>query len=357
MAYSSITKPTDFFNTLLYTGTGAENALTGVGFQPDWIWLKKRGASGHHFLQDVVRGPTYQLKSSTSDAETNNAQYVKSIQSDGFTLGTDSDVNPNGGTAVAWNWKAGGSSSTNNDGATASTVSANTTSGFSIVTHTGTGSATTIGHGLGASPKVIISKARNVVNSWFVQQPFIGGSWTSSNYLILNSTAAVATASTMIDAVTNSTISFQGSNDWVNGNTYTYVHYCFAEKTGYSKFGTYVGNNNTDGTFVYTGFKPAWILAKAASGSQTPQNQSWPLWDNKRSSTGGFNENSYKLYPNATDAEATSGIAQVDILSNGFKFRNSTHQSNSTNTYFYMAFAEEPLVANVGANGVPATAR
>ena len=187
MAFTTINKPTDFFNTLLYTGTGAENALTGVGFQPDWIWLKKRGASGHHFLQDVVRGPTYQLRSSTNGVETNNAQYVKSIQSDGFTLGTDSDVNPNGGTAVAWNWKAGGSSSTNNDGATASTVSANTTSGFSIVTHAGTSGATTIGHGLGAAPKVIITKGRNVANSWIVSQNIVSGSWTSNNYSYLNS--------------------------------------------------------------------------------------------------------------------------------------------------------------------------
>ena len=354
MAFTTINKPTDFFNTLLYTGTGAENALTGVGFQPDWIWLKKRGASGHHFLQDVVRGPTYQLRSSTNTAETNNAQYVKSIQSDGFTLGTDSDVNPNGGTAVAWNWKAGGSGSTNNDGATASTVSANTTSGFSIVTHSGTGSATTIGHGLGAAPKIIISKARDVVNSWIFQQNILGGSWTSSNYLALNSTVAAASSSTIINNVTNSTISFAGADDWVNSSSYTYVHYCFAEKTGYSKFATYAGNSGTDGTFVYTGFKPAWLLVKAASGSQTPQNQSWVLWDNKRSSSGGNNENSYKLYPNATDAEATSGIAQVDLVSNGFKFRNSTHQSNSNNTYLYMAFAEAPIV---GTNNVPATAR
>ena len=354
MAYTTINKSTDYFNTKLYTGNASTQAITGVGFQPDWLWIKNRVTTNAHNIFDAVRGINKKLDSANNTAENTSATNLTSFDSDGFTLASNAGTNGSGNNLVSWNWKAGGSSSTNNDGSTASVVSANTTSGFSIVTHTGTGSATTIGHGLGASPKVIISKARNVLNSWFVQQPFIGGSWTSSNYLILNSTAAVATASTMINAVTNSTISFAGSNDWVNGNTYTYVHYCFAEKTGYSKFGTYAGNNSTDGTFVYTGFKPAWILAKAASGSQTPQNQSWVIWDNKRSSTGGFNENSYKLYPNATDAEATSGIAQVDILSNGFKFRNSTHQSNSTNTYFYMAFAEVPLV---GSNNVPCTAR
>ena len=349
MAYTTVNKPTDFFNTLLYTGTGAENALTGVGFQPDWIWLKKRGASGHHFLQDSVRGPTYQLQSSTGNAETNNAQYVKSIQSDGFTLGTDTDVNPNGGTAVAWNWKAAGSTSTNNDGSVTSTVSANTTSGFSIVSYTGTGSTTTVGHGLGAKPSVVIYKQRNTTNAWRIMTDVTG----TLKRLYLNATDAEAS---IIDSSTapTSTVLNIGTGSEVNTSSGTYIAYCFAEKTGYSRFGTYAGNSNTDGSFVYTGFKPAWILAKAASGNQTPQNQSWVIWDNKRSASGGFNENSYKLYPNATDAEATSGIAQVDILSNGFKFRNSTHQSNSDNTYFYMAFAEAPIV---GTNNIPATAR
>ena len=354
MAFTTINKSADHFNTKLYTGTGSSNAITGVGFQPDLVWIKDRSATGYHFWTDAVRGVTKTLFSNGSDAESTEVTGLTAFGTDGFTVGTHSNINTNGRNIVSWNWKGGGSGSTNNDGATASTVSANQTAGFSIVKHAGSGSATTIGHGLGASPKIIITKAIDVLNSWIFQQNILGGSWTSSNYLILNSTAAAASSSTIINNVTNSTISFAGSNDWVNSSSYNYVHYCFAEKTGYSKFATYAGNSGTDGTFVYTGFKPAWLLVKAASGSQTPQNQSWVIWDNKRSSTGGFNENSYKLYPNATDAEATSGIAQVDILSNGFKFRNSTHQSNSDNTYLYMAFAEAPIV---GTNNIPATAR
>ena len=353
MAYTTINKSTDYFNTKIYTGNASTQAITGVGFQPDWLWIKNRSTTNAHNIFDAVRGTNKKLDSANNTAENTSATNLTSFDSDGFTLASNAGTNGSGNNLVSWNWKAGGSGSTNYDGATASTVSANTTSGFSIVTHAGTGSATTIGHGLGAAPKVIITKGLNVANSWIFSQNFLGGSWTSSNYLYLNSTAAVASSSSLIDNVTNSTISFAGSDSFVNGS-YNYVHYCFAEKTGYSKFGSYVGNNNTNGTFVYTGFKPAWILAKAASGSQTPQNQAWVIWDNKRSSTGGFNENSYKLYPNVTSAEATSGIAQVDILSNGFKFRNSTHQSNSNNTYLYMAFAEAPIV---GTNNIPATAR
>ena len=345
MAFTTINKPTDFFNTLLYTGTGAENALTGVGFQPDWIWLKKRGASGHHFLQDVVRGPTYQLQSSTNNAQSNNAQYVKSIQSDGFTLGTDTDVNPNGGTAVAWNWKASGSTTTNSNGSVSCTQSLNTTAGFSIFKWTGTGSGeVSIGHGFSTAPKMWFVKSLSSGN-WFVYTTAIDG---SLDYLHLNQTDAKSDSSAT--APTNSVI-YGVSN---TNQAEDYICYAFKEIQGYSKIGTYAGNAGTNGTFVYTGFKPAWLLVKAASGSQTPQNQSWVIWDSKRSSSGGNNENSYKLYPNATDAEATSGIAQVDLVSNGFKFRNSTHQSNGNNTYLYMAFAEAPIV---GTNNIPATAR
>jgi len=354
MAYTTINKSTDHFNTKLYTGDGNNSkAITGVGFQPDWIWIKKRSGAASHVISDSVRGVTKTIYTESTSAELTSDQYgwVSAFGTDGFTTSNTNvgAINENGGTYVSWNWKGGGSGSTNNDGAVTSTVSANTTSGFSIVSYTGTGSTTTVGHGLGAKPSVVIYKQRNTTNAWRMMTDVSG----TLKRLYLNATDAEAS---IIDSSTapTSTVLNIGTGSEVNTSSGTYIAYCFAEKTGYSKFGTYAGNNNTDGTFVYTGFKPAWILAKAASGSQTPQNQSWPLWDNKRSSTGGFNENSYKLYPNATDAEATSGIAQVDILSNGFKFRNSTHQSNSTNTYFYMAFAEAPLV---GSNNIPATAR
>jgi len=207
-----------------------------------------------------------------------------------------------------------------------------------------------IQHHLGATPSFIIVKNRDDTQSWLVGMTALG--WTKN--LHLNETSAVETTTNIWnDTAPTSTVFTVGTNTKCNTDDEDYIAYVFAEKTGYSKFGTYEGNSSSDGTFVYTGFKPAWLLVKAASGSQTPQNQSWPMWDNKRSSTGGNNENSYKLYANATDAEATSAIAQVDLVSNGFKFRNSTHQSNSSNTYVYMAFGQ----SLVGSNNVPATAR
>jgi len=351
MAYTTINKSTDHFNTKLYTGNGSTQSITGVGFQPDWTWIKKRNATRNHNLFDVIRGVQKALHSDANSAEATSANYLTAFGADGFSVGSSSNVNANSDTYASWNWKAGGSGSSNSDGSITSTVSANTTAGFSIVKYTGTGSNATVGHGLGASPKMIIFKNTNSTRDWAV---YHSGMNDPDAYLALNQTYAKEDSYNFSNntAPTSSVFSV-GTLNGNNGSSQDYIAYCFAEKTGYSKFGTYEGNSSSDGTFVYTGFKPAWLLVKAASGSQTPQNQSWPIWDNKRSSSGGNNENSYKLYANATDAEATSAIAQVDLVSNGFKFRNSTHQSNSSNTYVYMAFGQ----SLVGSNNVPATAR
>ena len=357
MAYASITKPSLHFNTALYTGTDAAKSVTGVGFQPDFTWIKCRSHGGTAFpniLTDSLRGVNKTLFSNTNDIETTNYSngYLSAFGTDGFTVTAGDAVSGVGRTYVGWNWKANGQGSSNTSGSINSTyTSANTTAGFSIVTYTGNGSAgATIGHGLGAVPKMIIVKCLNDTQNWFVYHESIGA--TQLIRLNLNSAALSSSGSWNNTAPTSSVFSV-GTESGTNQNGNLYVAYCFAEKKGYSRFSSYTGSANTDGPFVYTGFKPAWLLVKAASGSQTPQNQSWPMWDNKRSSTGGNNENSYKLYANATDAEATSAIAQVDLVSNGFKFRNSTHQSNSSNTYVYMAFGQ----SLVGTNNIPCTAR
>jgi len=349
MAYTTINKSTDHFNTLLYTGTGAENALTGVGFQPDFIWLKKRGATGHHFLQDVSRGPTYQLKSSTTDAQTNNAQYVKSIQSDGFTLGTDSDVNPNGGTAVAWNWKAGGSAVTNNVGDLTSSVSCNNAAGISIITWTGDGSGATVGTGFTGTETIGFATVKKLSTTSEWQTGMYGaysGNYRNFAYHFeLNSNSDLSGAGPyMLTSQTSGdpTKLKLASEGYVN--SVTYVAYVFKPVRGFSKMGYYTGNGNSDGPFVYTGFRPAWILRKKVG------TDSWMLVDDKRL---GRNPDNAYLFPNGTNAE--SDIERIDIVSNGFKLRTTDGGDNGMATrYAYMAFASAPVV---GTNNIPAVAR
>jgi hypothetical protein len=345
-------QPHDYFNTKLYTGNAGTNAQTGVGFQPDWLWVKARNRNDNHRVIDVLRG-TNAFKMNESNAQTDvSGDGFTSLDSDGFTLngsGGGGEFNANSGTFAAWNWKAGGAGSANNDGATASTVSASPTSGFAVVTHTGTGGATTIGHGLNATPRVIFTKMTSGSNNTFVQQPILGGSWTSNNYISIttDSGAASASSSTIINAVTNSTISFAGSDDWVNGNGSSYVHYVFAEKNGFSKFGQYIGNGNGNGPTIYAGFKPAWFLVKKTNVS----GEYWGMYDNKRNT---FNDVDDALMANRTDQEADMGDG-VDFLATGIKVRDTGGELNASGaTYFYMMFAEEPTVSS---NGDPATAR
>ena len=346
MAYTTINKSSEHFNTKLYTGTGSSNAITGVGFQPDLVWLKSRDISStSHKLFDVVRGGSNFIETDTTDAESSSGNFT-SIDSDGFTVtGTNGSYNSSSDKFTSWNWKANGAGSTNYDGSINSTVSANTTSGFSIVSYTGTGSTATVGHGLGSAPKMVIIKNRSITEDWFVLHT--SASATAGSFLKLNSTDAVSSGNSIVFNNTNptSTVFTVGTVNGTNGSGNNMIAYCFAEKTGYSKFGSYTGNGNADGTFVYTGFKPAFMMVKRTDGAQP-----WVMTDSTRST---YNITSHFLSAESSDAEAS--YTYFDILSNGFKCRNSSNYVNESNgTYIYMAFAEAPLV---GTNNVPCTAR
>ena len=352
MAYTTINKSTDYFNTKLYTGTGSTNALTGVGFQPDFVWLKVRSTTGAHRLCDAVRGATKLLQSSANDAEQTGADTLTSFDSDGFTLGADAapyKVNVSGQTMAAWCWKANGAGSSNSDGSITSTVSANTTAGFSIVKYNGTGANATVGHGLGVAPKVIMVK--NLENSyeWIIGHEDLdtNGTGFSDNWYFNGfSTGARnqnATASWNSTSPTNSVFSLHSGATYMNASGEANIAYCFAEKTGYSKFGKYTGNGNADGTFVYTGFKPAFVMFKGNNTSN------WQLWDNKRDT---FNPVEKALHPDATAVASTD--QDIDFLSNGFKIRGSVaHINGSGVNFYYMAFGN----TIVGTNNIPATAR
>ena len=349
MAYAGITKPNLHFNTITYTGDGnATKAITGVGFQPDWIWIKKRSGVASHMVSDAVRGVTKTIYTESTSAELTSNQYgwVSAFGTDGFTTtNTNANaVNGNGETYVSWNWKAGNSSgSANNDGNITSTVSVNTTAGFSIVTYTGTGSTTTVGHGLGVKPDLVIYKERNSANSWRIMHD-IGG---TLKRLYLNATDAEASITDSSTAPTSTVLNIGTGSEVNRSSSATYVAYCFAEKKGYSKFGRYRGNANANGVFVYTGFKPAFFISKRVDAVKD-----WHIIDNKRSTS---NVRAALLYPNLTDAEATP--TSCDFLSNGIKMRTANSFLNETGgQYIYMAFAENPFVANVGSNGIPATA-
>jgi|14_taG_2_1085336.scaffolds.fasta_scaffold10564_3 hypothetical protein len=347
MAYSSIVKPSVYFNTKLTTGTGNSQAVTGVGFQPDWIWGKRRDSSGNHSLFDAVRGITKGLESNDTGAEFTSTDYYSSFDSDGFTIaaGSGGAGNSSGQTAVQWCWKANGQGSSNTDGSINTTyTSVNTTAGFSIVSYTGNGTAgATVGHGLGAVPKMIIVKKLSGVSTWNVYHQAIG----NGKGLYLNTTDAEGASTGFWNntSPTSSVFSVGADN---TTNSATYIAYCFRDVTGYSKFGSFTGNASADGTFVYTGFKPAFLMIKRATGGTG----NWHLFDSKRL---GYNVNNYGVQPNLSSAENTAN--DLDLLSNGFKNRQSGNDLNGSNTYIYMAFAEEPLVANSGTDGVPATAR
>ena len=347
MAYSTIVKPEDYFNTKTYTGNGGTQTISGIGFQPDFTWVKGRDHAYYHYLQDAVRGSSNVLYTNNNDAEaTGVTAGISAWNSDGYVTGSQGALNYNGRTFVAWNWKANGAGSANTDGNINSTVSANTTSGFSIVSYTGNGTAgATIGHGLGTAPKVVIVKRRSASGEWIMGH----GSLGFTKFLELNLTGGAQTSTLRFnDTAPTNQVFTVGSTADTNQNGTTIIAYCFAEKQGFSKFGSYTGNGQADGTFVYTGFKPAFVMIKATSGTEN-----WQMYDNKRL---GYNVDNNMLRTNLPDAEQTDD--DIDILSNGFKLRrNSGAFNTSGSTYIFMAFAEEPLVANSGSNGVPATAR
>jgi hypothetical protein len=345
MAYTDIDKSDDYFNTVLYTGTGATNAITGVGFQPDFFWFKNRGGN-YHVLGDSIRGITKFLYSNDTSAEVTNTTVIDSLDADGYTLGNNSNasevVNISPNSMVSWNWLGGGAGVSNTDGSITSTVSANTTSGFSVVGWTGTGANGTIGHGLGTAPAMIIVKARGAVKDWMVGHNSLG--WTK--YINLNTTSASSTASTVWQDTTPDSDKFSvGSSSDVNTSSTTMIAYCFAEKKGFSKFGSYTGNGNADGTFVYTGFKPAFVMLK-----RTNDTAHWQMQDSKRI---GFNPENERLY--ASDSAAEQTINFIDLLSNGFKCITTDAGANgSGDNFIYMAFAENPFVTSTS---IPTTAR
>jgi len=347
MAYTTINKPNTYFNPVLYQSNNSTGqSITGVGFQPDFLWVKDRQAGGAHVLVDVVRGSTKWLGSANTDAEVTRADQVTSFDSDGFTLGADSGnfINYQTNNNVAWNWKAGGTAVSNTDGDITSSVSANTTNGFSIVSYTGTGANATVGHGLGEVPKMIIFKNRSSVKSWAIYHTSLG----ATKFIWLNEAGAVSTYTPMFnDTEPTSSVFSVGTDLASNVSADNYIAYCFADKAGFSKMGSYTGNGSADGPFVYLGFKPAFTMLK-----RTDLGASWYLFDNKRNT---YNPLDKRLYPNANSAEATVAGGEIDYISNGFKIRRvETDINASGGSYIYMAFAEAPLV---GTNNVPANAR
>ena len=338
MAYINF-DPQDYFNIVLYTGNGSTNAITGVGFQPDMCWWKMRSGIEEHALGDAVRGATKIVKTNAPDAQATSSSYFSSFDSDGFTLGGDSKTNSNGSTYASWNWKANGAGVSNTDGSTSSTVSANTTAGISIVKWTPSGSAETFGHGLGSVPKMILTKNLGASQGWFTYHHIIG----NTKYLLLNSDAAPATDSTAWNNTTPTSSVFSVGSQFGGSD---YVAYCFAEKKGFSKFGSYTGNGNADGPFIYTGFKPAFVIHKRTDVA----GYYWQIWDNKRDS---FNVVDLGLNANTTVAEYTETFG--DFVSNGFKITGTnTNKNEAGGTYIYIAFAENPLVNSLGN---PANAR
>ena len=343
MAYSSIVKPSSYFNTKLFTGNGGTQAVTGVGFQPDWVWLKSRSVADSPILFDAVRGATKRLMSNAASAESTEAQEVQSFDSDGFTVGNSDNANRSGATMVGWNWKAGTTGSGNTGGSgtyKAYSYSVNTTAGFSIVKYVGNGTGGhTIPHHLGVAPSNVIIKDISASNSWISKMKGYDG------YLYLNNSDAGTSNSTWLPTDANN---LTLANTWgaYNTNDATYIAYCFAEKTGYSKFGSYTGNGNADGSFIYTGGKPAWVMIK-----KTNDTHAWRIYDGVRDT---HNLTEKILEANTSNAEATSGTYVLDLVSNGFKFRgNGDGVNGSGQSFIYMAFGQ----TLVGSNNIPATAR
>ena len=352
MAYTTIDDPSAHFQPLVYTGGSGSLVRTFDGnsdLQPDWTWHKSRGQTYDHYLFDSTRGVGLYLKSNNAngdDGTGGDTTSLTSFDSNGFTLPGGTGITDTGALIVCWAWKANGGTTTTNDasstsvGTIDSVYQANTTAGFSIVTFTGTGSAGTIAHGLGSTPQVIITKDRGAVENWIMHHHTLGATFI----MRMDDETAKVDAASYNDTLPASTV-FSVDDGGNNQSGNTYVSYCFAEKQGYSKFGSYTGNNSNDGPFVYTGFKPAWVMIKNSSAASQ-----WVIIDAKRDP---FNVTDARLRANTNAVEVTEGF--FDFLSNGFKVRlTGTDKNDDTNVYIYMAFAEQPFVSS---EGVPTTAR
>ena len=340
-----IDKPSDYFNTVIYTGNGGTQGITGVGFKPDFNWIKDRDGTPSHVWHDIIRGVTKRLMSNNTNAEDTGSQ-INSFDTDGFTVPNNNN-NTNGSDYVAWNWLGSNTTASNGNGSITSTVSVNTTSGFSVVKYPGNGSAgATIGHGLGTTPQIIFIKTIDSASyPWYAYSEAIG----NTKHLRLNDTNAEDTALTIFNNTSPTSSVFSvGTNGGANGSGLNLIAYCFAPKQGFSKMGSYTGNGNADGPFIYTGFKPAMIIRKNVNAADE-----WTLIDSTRSP---FNPTNATLVPNSTAADSTDW--DTDIFSNGFKPRTveSAHNGNG-NKIIYMAFAKNPFVTSTANGSIPATAR
>jgi hypothetical protein len=347
MAYISF-QPNDHFNTKLFTGNGSTQSITGVGFQPDWVWIKNREHANHNVVFDAVRGASKIMYPNLDNVEA-TASGVTAFDSDGFTLGNDSDTNRNSNSHASWNWKAGGAGSANTDGSINTTAtSANTIAGFSISTYTGTGSNATVGHGLGKVPEMVVVKQRTGTQWWFTYHIAMG----NTKHLALNSNADVSGASDDYwnNTTPTSSVFSIGTDSGSNASGVDFIAYAFAPIKGFSKFGKYKGTGNANGAFIYTGFKPAYVMARFIGSGN---GYDFIIYDKNRPNPSNPAMNILEI--NTSDVENTGTAFHCDFLSNGFKFRGTESNVNDTNAeYLYMAFAEEPLVAS---NGTPATAR
>jgi len=350
MSYTNgLDKPTDYFNTVLYTGNGSTQSVTGVGFQTDLSWTKVRSEAGSHRLVNAVRGNTKYIYPNGTDAEQTRTTNVTSFDSDGFSLGNGS-INESARTYVSWNWKCetGVSGVTTGSGSERSySGRVNTTAGISIINYAGNStSGHTIPHNLGAVPKIVMLKNLGDTGDWIVH---MGALNDPEKVTSLNTTDAGTNFNAGFNTTTpTSSVFTLGNSVAVNDDNQQYLAICYAQKKGYSKFGKYTGNGSTDGTFVYTGFKPAWVMFKSTSFA----GENWDIYDNKRES---FNVMDTTLKADSNGAESSNSLFSVDFLSNGIKLRNGhTGTNQSGSTYIFMAFAEFPFVTSTG---IPTTAR
>ena len=351
MAYTTIDDPEAYFQVKTYTGTGSSNAQTFDGdtdMQPDLIWIKTRTESNQHFVRDAVRGDAWIETNRTVAESDGSAALSTTLDSDGFTVsGTSGMINKDTENFVAWCWKAGtafsNDASATSVGTQDSEGDTSQTAGFSIVKRVGTGSAgASYAHNLGGKPDVILNKGLNT-NEWYSYFQVIGDGTHWMN--IDDTTAATDDANMWNDTAPTSAIFTVGNSGGSNGSGVTYIAYCWRSIQGFSKFGSYVGNGDDDGRFVYTGFRPAWVMAKKSSSTGD-----WGIYNNKSNS---YNVMDLRFKANTTAAEDESSDNNLDFLSNGFKFRSSVGW-NASATYIYMAFAEAPFV---NSNGVPCNAR
>jgi len=353
MAYTTIDKPSLYFNGATYLGSASAVTVSSLSFKPDLVWIKDRQNGNNHCLVDSVRGVGKYLGSNLTAAEVNStSQSISSFTSTGFVTGTANPANEAASNTLgfmSWNWLASNTTTANTSGTISSTISVNQTAGFSIVSYTGNGTGnSTIGHGLGAIPKFIIVKKRDGVEGWgTLSASFVSAA--DPNIVYLNNTATQADDTNVWGTSANFTSSTFTVGDWngSNANASTYIAYCFAAIKGYSSFGSYTGNGSADGTFVYTGFKPAFLLFR-----RTSTGDNWVIKDSIRDP---FNVSEKRIYPNQAAIEDTSVNGAIDILSNGFKNRSSNDLLNqSGDTYIYMAFAQNPFVSSTQ---IPTTAR